>query len=54
MAAENWPACSVTQTSAVDNSSASYRRWISLLLKRSSPTSSHAPKALGVRKSSTA
>ena len=27
---------------------------ISLLLKRSSPTSSHAPKALGVRKSSTA
>ena len=25
-----------------------------MLLKRSSPTSSHAPKALGVRKSSTA
>ena len=26
-------------------SSASYRRWISLLLKRASPTSSHAPNA---------
>ena len=35
-------------------SPSSYRRCMSLLLKRSSPTSSHAPKALGMRKSSTA
>ena len=35
-------------------SPSSYRRWISTLLKRSSPTCSQAPKARGVRKSSTA